>query len=381
MPAASAGSRTVTDVGPAISTPPPVAAFSAARLPTTGRLATLVPVPSRSCQLPEPGKPSPVSFVVQTSTGPAAAELPEMTAAYSTPVTGAPGTPSWTRAMAAGVPGSPAPTVTTTVVSLTQRSGAVLPPTVAVSFLAVNAVAVAPNPEPVRGTGVPPAAEAGGAVVGAVTGGREPRTSVLAATLLPPAPVTTTWKSPSAPEGAAGAVKVTVVAVLPVSVAVAVTVESVTETRLTPVAVDAFLTVAVTVVPPSVLARDGLRAVTTGSGARYRTLTDGAAPPVRLTTMGAVVPAAAAGTRTTMCASSIHVTVAARPPTVAVILFAVKAAAVVPKPEPTSFTLVATSLRPTSPATMPTAPGRSAVTTSAVPFGTLAPDVPVRTTR
>src|SRR4051794_710092 len=172
MPAASAGTRTVTDVGPTISTPPPVAAFSAVRLPTTGRPATLWPVPSRSCQPPEPVKPSPVSFVVQPAAGPAGAELPEMTAAYSTPVTGAPGTPSWTRAMAAGAPGTPAPTVTTTVVSLTQRSGAVVPPTVAVSFLAVNAVAVAPNPEPVRGTGVPPAAEAGVAVVVAVPGVR-----------------------------------------------------------------------------------------------------------------------------------------------------------------------------------------------------------------
>jgi hypothetical protein len=77
-----------------------------------------------------------------------------------------------------------------------------------------------------------------------------------------------TWKLPSAPDGAAGAVKVTVLAVVAVIVAVRVTDASVVETRVTPVAVDAFFTVAVTVVPPTVLTRDGFRALTTGSGAR-----------------------------------------------------------------------------------------------------------------
>src|SRR4051794_9278136 len=172
MPSAWAGRRTDTAVGPVISTAPPVAEASEVRLLTAGRVATVCPAPSSSAQPVEPVKPAPVSFVVQPSVGPAGSVFAVMTAAYVTPVTGAPRPPAPTSTMAAAVPGTPAGTVTTSVVSLPQRTGAVLPPTVAVSLFAANAVAVEPKPDPVTGTAVPPAAEAAVAVVVAVTGVR-----------------------------------------------------------------------------------------------------------------------------------------------------------------------------------------------------------------
>src|SRR3954453_15800123 len=172
MPSDSAGSRTDTDVGPAMNTPPPVAVDSAVRLATVGSVATVEPAPSSSSQPPEAVKPSPVSLVVQPSLCPVASEFAEMTAAYSTPVTGAPGTPSCSSTIDAAAPGTQTGSVAESPVSLIQRRVAVFPPTVAVSRFAENAVDVAPKPEPVRFTTVPPAAEAVVAVVVAVTGVR-----------------------------------------------------------------------------------------------------------------------------------------------------------------------------------------------------------------
>src|SRR3954470_6691845 len=106
MPSDRAGRCPDTEAGPEISTPPPVAAASDVRLLTTGRPATVEPAPSTRAQPVEPVKPEPVSFVVHPAVGPAGVAFAVMTAAYFTPVTAAPGTPSCTSTMAAAVPGT-----------------------------------------------------------------------------------------------------------------------------------------------------------------------------------------------------------------------------------------------------------------------------------
>src|SRR5215218_7965890 len=129
-------------------------------------------------------------------------------------------------------------------------------------------------------------------------------------------------------------------------VPVVVTDGSTVETSVTVAASDergALRTVTVTPVPPTTETRLGLTAETTGRGRSVENATGSLATPLRAITIDRGVPAGPIGTVTLSCVSLIRATVAALPPTVALIRLARNSADVVPKPEPLTVSGVALS--------------------------------------